>query len=147
MKISREAKIGLIVTVGIALLFWGLNFLKGRDLFNRDKEIYAVYATVEGLSASNPVMVNGLKIGLIRSLTLQNDSGKILVTMHVTNKLRIPKNSIAQIFSTDILGSKGIRIILGDSKEDLQDKEMLASDIQKSLTEEVSAQVAPIKAK
>jgi phospholipid/cholesterol/gamma-HCH transport system substrate-binding protein len=67
--------------------------------------------------------------------------------MHVTNKLRIPKNSVAQIFSTDILGSKGIRIILGDSKEDLLDRETIASDIQKSITEEVSAQVAPIKAK
>jgi phospholipid/cholesterol/gamma-HCH transport system substrate-binding protein len=147
MKISKEAKIGLIVTVGIVLLVWGLNFLKGRDLFNSEKKIYATYDSVEGLSASNPVMVNGLKVGLIQSLSLLEGSGRILVSMHITNKVHVPKNSIAEIFSTDILGSKGIRIVFGDAKEELQENDTLISNIQKSLTEEVSAQVAPIKAK
>jgi phospholipid/cholesterol/gamma-HCH transport system substrate-binding protein len=148
MKLSREAKLGLIVTAGIALLFWGLNFLKGKDFFSSDKIVFALYNNVEGLSASNPVMVNGLKIGLIRGLKLLEDqSGRILVSMHVTNKVNLPKNSIAQIFSTDILGSKGIRIVMGDSKEYINDSDTLKSDVQKGLADEVGAQVAPIKAK
>lgn len=148
MKFSKEAKIGLIVISGIALLFWGLNFLKGKDFFSSDKVVYAVYDQVEGLSASNPVMVNGMKIGLIRSLELLDDnSGRILVSMHITNKVHIPKKSNAQIFSVDILGSKGIRILLSKETEELQDGDTLTSGVQKSIQEEVNAQVAPIKAK
>src|SRR4051812_461052 len=148
MKVSKEAKIGLIVTAGIALLVWGLNFLKGRDFFSNDKILFATYSQVEGLAASNPVMVNGLRIGLIRGLKLMEDnSGRILVSMHITNKVHLPRNSTAEIFSTDILGSKGIRIVMGDSKEELQDNDTLRSTIQRGLADEVSAQVAPIKAK
>ncbi len=148
MKISKEVKIGLIVTVGIALLLWGVNYLKGKDFFSSDKVVYAVYNQVEGLAASNPVMVNGLRVGLIRSLQLLEDnSGRIIVSMHITNKVHLPKNSTAQIFSTDILGSKGIKIIIGDQQKELQDGDTLMSDIQKSLPEEVSSQVAPLKAK
>ena len=103
---------------------------------------------VQGLSASNPVMINGLKIGLIKNLKLMDDrSGRIIVTMNLRNDVGIPKNSTAQIFSTDILGSKGIRIVLGNSQELLQDKDTMQSDIQKGLADQVSAEVAPIKAK
>lgn len=148
MKLTKEAKLGLVVVTGIALLFWGLNFLKGKDFFSSDKLIYAVYDQVEGLSASNPVQVNGMRVGLIKSLRLLNDrSGKIVVSMHVTNRVQVPKNSTAQIFSTDILGSKGIRIILGDSKEEVVNNDTLLSDIQEGLADQVGAQVAPIKAK
>ncbi len=148
MKLSKEARIGLVVTVGIVLLFWGLNFLKGKDFFSNDKLVYAVYNQVEGLSASNPVSVNGMKVGLIRDLKLLNDgSGRILVRMHITNKVRVPAKSTAQIFSVDILGSKGIRILLSNEKEELMDGDTLYAEIQKSLTDEVNAQVAPIKAK
>ncbi len=148
MKLSKEAKIGVIVFSGIALLFWGVNFLKGKDFFSSDKLVYAVYTQVEGLTASNPVMVNGLKVGLIRKLELMNDqSGRILVSMHITNKVHIPAKSIAEIFSIDILGSKGIRIVMSKNQQELQDGDTLLSDIQQSLPEQVSAQVAPLKAK
>ncbi len=148
MTLSKEAKIGLIVTAGIVLLFWGLNYLKGRDFFTSDKTIFAVYNQVEGLAASNPVMVNGLKIGRINGLKLMDDrSGRIIVAMNISSKVLIPKNSTAEIFSTDLLGSKGIRLMLGNAKEELQDKDTLFSSVQMGLAEQVNAQVAPIKAK
>jgi phospholipid/cholesterol/gamma-HCH transport system substrate-binding protein len=146
MKISKEAKIGIIITSGIALLFWGLNFLKGRDFFTSQKIIFAVYDHVDGLSASNPVQVNGMRIGSISKLNLLPDNtGRIVVTMHVSDRVRIPRNSTAQIFSTDLLGAKGIRFLLGDSDEEIHDGDTLKSDIQRSLQQEVSAQVAPIR--
>src|SRR5206468_150380 len=74
-------------------------------------------------------------------------SGRIIVALHVKKELKIPRNSIAQIYSTDLLGTKGVRIIFGNSKEELQNGDTLQSDIQKSLSDEVSAQVAPIKMK
>ncbi|MBL0033722.1 MAG: hypothetical protein IPP27_16700 [Bacteroidetes bacterium] len=65
MKFSREVRIGLIMTVGIAVLFWGVNYLKGIDFFTRQRSVFAVYNQVEGLTSTNPVMVNGMKVGMI----------------------------------------------------------------------------------
>lgn len=134
------------MVVGIFVIFWGVNYLKGNDLFTRQRTVFAVYNQVEGLTATNPVMVNGMKVGMIHSLSLEPD-GRITVSMHVTNKVIVPRNSKAEIFSTDLLGSKGIRLVFGDSKEDLVDGDTLVAVVQQSLSEQVNAQVAPIKAK
>src|SRR5258705_11296567 len=105
MKVSKEVKIGLIVFTAVVILFYGVNYLKGRDFFTNEKLIYAVYSRVEGLSPSHIVEVNGLKIGLVSGITLTPDhSGKIVVSMHIKKDLKIPRNSIAQIVSTDFLG-------------------------------------------
>jgi len=146
MKFSREIRTGLIMVVGIAVLFWGVNYLKGNDFFTRQRTVFAVYNQVEGLTSTNPVMVNGMKVGMIHQLTLQ-PNGQIIVSMHVTNKVIVPRNSTAEIFSTDLLGSKGIRLVFGDSKEDLVDGDTMTAGVQQTLSEQVNAQVAPIKAK
>ena len=134
------------MVVGIAVLFWGVNYLKGNDFFTRQRTVFAVYDQVEGLTSTNPVMVNGMKVGMIHQLTLQ-PNGQIIVSMHVTNKVIVPRNSTAEIFSTDLLGSKGIRLVFGDSKEDLVDGDTMTAGVQQTLSEQVNAQVAPIKAK
>ena len=134
------------MVVGIAVLFWGVNYLKGNDFFTRQRTVFAVYNQVEGLTSTNPVMVNGMKVGMIHQLTLQ-PNGQIIVSMHVTNKVIVPRNSTAEIFSTDLLGSKGIRLVFGDSKEDLVDGDTMTAGVQQTLSEQVNAQVAPIKAK
>lgn len=147
MKISKEIKTGLIVTIGIGLLWWGVNYLKGKDLFTRQQQFYAVYSEVEGLAASNPVMVNGMKVGMVHSLTLRPEDKKILVVMHITNAVQLPKNTKAEIFATDLLGSKGIKLVLGESTETAKDGDTLETAVEQSLPAMVSAQVAPIKAK
>lgn len=148
MKISKEAKIGIIVVAGIVLSFWGINYLKGKDFFSRQKVVYAVYQRVDGLAPSNSILVNGLKIGSVKSLNLLPDhSGKILVSMQISRDVLIPRNSVAEIFSADLLGGKSIQMIFGDSKEDVQDGDTLAADIQRSISQEVNAQVGPIKDK
>lgn len=148
MKLSKEAKLGLIVTAGIALLFWGVNYLKGKDFFTSQQLVYAVYPRVDGLLPSNAVSVNGMKVGLVRSMSLMPDnSGRIVVSMHVSNKVRIPGNSVAEIYGTDLLGTKGVRLILGNSADEFKDGDTLSSKVQVSLAESVNAEVAPIKAK
>lgn len=148
MKIGKEVKTGIIIAAGIAVLFWGINYLKGKDFFTSQKIVYAIYPRVDGLAPSNIVTVNGLKIGLIKNVTLLPDhSGNILVSMHINSALLIPRNSVAEIYSTDLLGTKGIRFNFGDSKDDIHDDDTLKSIIQKSLVDEVSAQVLPMKVK
>lgn len=148
MKISKEVKIGLIVISGVGILFWGINYLKGRDFFTSLKLVYVVYNKVDGLSRSNPVLVNGLKVGAINSMSLMPDnSGRIIVAIHIENDMWIPRNSVAEIFSRDILGTKAIRLVLGNSKEELQRGDTLVAAVQKNLSEEVSDNVTPIREK
>jgi len=146
MKITKEVRIGIIVFTAIVLTYWGLNYLKGQDIFTSQKAIYAVYNRVEGLLPSNVVQVNGYKIGYVKSINLMPDhSGRLVISMHIKSELKIPKNSTAQIFSTDLLGTKGVQLLFGNSKEDVEDGDTLPSSVQGSLGDAVSAEVAPIK--
>lgn len=148
MKINKEVRIGIIVLSAIALSYWGLNYLKGQDIFTSQKAIYAVYDRVDGLLPSNIVQVNGYKIGFVRTISLMPDhSGRLVVSMHIKSDLSIPRNSRAEIFSTDFLGTKAIQLVFGDSKEDIEDGDTLTSSVQTSLTDAVGAEVAPIKEK
>src|SRR4029077_13456488 len=112
MKINKEARIGIIVLAAIALSYWGLNYLKGQDIFTSQKAIYAIYNRVDGLLPSNLVQVNGYKIGFVKTINLLPDhSGRLVISMHIKNDVRIPKNSRAEIFSTDFLGTKAVQLI------------------------------------
>ncbi|MEO0311883.1 MAG: hypothetical protein RIQ89_1540 [Bacteroidota bacterium] len=148
MKISKEIRTGLIIAIGIGLLFWGINYLKGKDFFTSDDIVYAIYPKVDGLAPSNIVSINGLKIGLIKNIKLLPDhSGNILVSMHIKSDYHIPKNSTAEIYSTDILGTKGIRIVMGDTTAELISGDTLTAVIAQDLFAQVSKEVAPVKAK
>jgi phospholipid/cholesterol/gamma-HCH transport system substrate-binding protein len=148
MAISKEVKVGAIVLGGIIVLYFGINYLKGKDFFSSEKRVYAIYNRVEGLAPSNLVQVNGLKAGFVRDIKLLPDhSGRIIVSMRIMDDMKIPRNSVAQIFATDLLGTKSIRLIFGNSTEDVQNGDTLQADIQNSISEEVNAQVAPIKMK
>lgn len=148
MKISREFKVGLVSIVAIVLLYWGLNFLKGQDVFEQKKVFYAVYERVEGLTPAKSILLNGYKIGTVDKVYFHPDgSGNLIVAMNITSDFEIPKNSVATIQSTDLLGDKAINMILGKSTEYAQSGDTLKSQIELSLTEEVNKQVAPLKNK
>jgi phospholipid/cholesterol/gamma-HCH transport system substrate-binding protein len=148
MKINKEVRIGIIVLAAILLTYWGLNYLKGQDIFTSQKAIYAVYNRVDGLLPSNVVQVNGYKIGFVKTISLLPDhTGRLVISMHIKSELKIPRDSRAEIFSTDLLGTKGVQLVFGDSQEDIKDGDTLQSSVQASLTDEVGKQVAPIKEK
>src|SRR5690349_16250187 len=129
-KLSNEIKTGIIVVSSIVILVWGINFLKGKDFFTRETRLYAVYSRVDGLMPSNNIFLNGLKIGTVRYLSIIPDnSGRILVTLHVNRDVNVPKHSTAQIYNTDLLGAKSIRIILGNG-EPAKDGDTLVASIQ-----------------
>lgn len=148
MKISREFKVGLVSIVAVVLLYWGLNFLKGQDVFEKKKVFYAVYDRVEGLTPAKSIILNGYKIGTVDKVYFHpNGSGNLVVAMNITSDFDIPKNSVAVIQSTDLLGDKAINMMLGKSQEYAQNGDTLKSQIELSLTEEVNKQVAPLKNK
>ncbi|MFM9055431.1 MAG: MlaD family protein, partial [Bacteroidota bacterium] len=82
MKLSPEAKTGILITASLAALLWGLNYLKGKDVFTSRNRFYAVYTNVDGLVTSNPVFMNGYRIGIVNDIDFAPDrSGKLIVTL------------------------------------------------------------------
>jgi phospholipid/cholesterol/gamma-HCH transport system substrate-binding protein len=148
VKRSKPFIIGFTFILAIVIFIWGFNYLKGRDLFKKQEFLYARYHTVNGLVTAKPVYVNGLQVGQVSRLYFAPDmSGDIIVELVIQSKFPIPKNSIAHIFSADLMGSKSITLILGDSKEAVVSGDTLLTSVEGSLMESVNKQVAPLKAK
>ena len=148
MKIRREIKIGTYLVVVLLCFIFGINYIKGRDFFRKHRVFYAKYVHISGLVEAAPVSINGFNIGNVSKIHFESPaSSKIIVEITVYNSLEIPSNSVARIFSPDILGTKNIDIILGNSSKMAQSGDTLQSGMQASLSEEVSQQVAPLKRK
>ena len=142
MRITNETKVGVLAAVAITILIVGYSFLKGNNVFSNEKEFYAKYAQVEGLQVSKPVLVNGFQIGRVSELTLLPD-GQILAQFQINPEYAIPKNTIARLESTDLLGGKAIVFELANSNEYLQEGDTLNANIQKNIMD----QVQPIQKK
>ncbi len=142
MRITNETKVGVLAAVAITLLIVGYSFLKGNNVFSNEQEFYAKYDQVEGLQVSKPVLVNGFQIGRVSELTLLPD-GQILAQFQINPEYAIPKNTIARLESTDLLGGKAIVFELANSNEYLQEGDTLNANIQKNIMD----QVQPIQKK
>ncbi|TDQ12115.1 MlaD family protein [Pedobacter metabolipauper] len=136
MKIANETKVGILAAFSIALLIIGYNFLKGNAIFSSETVLYAKYTHVDGLGVSKPVLINGFQIGRVDKLQLQPD-GSILATLKIKGKYEIPKNSIAKLESTDLLGSKAIVMALGTGNDFAQDGDTLNANVAIGLMEAV----------
>lgn len=145
MKISNETKVGLITIVALGLLIAGFNFLKGRDVFDRSKKIYAVFDKLGALARSNEVKINGLTIGTVYEMEEvdKNISG-IKVTISLTRDVNIPTNSVAYISAPIAgLGSSTILIDKGDASTFLKDGDMIQTRIDEGLLGGITAEVSP----
>ncbi len=134
--------------VALILFFWGFNFLKGKDIFSHEQVYYSVYQNVNGLEKSNPVLVNGLTIGRVRSMNFTSSGATdIIVEIVIKIQVDIPANSVSRIYSSSILGSKAIEIKLGNSNELAQPGDTLTSQVEESIKDVVSRELQPLKLK
>ena len=148
MKISKEVKVGLVTTLAIACFIYGFNFLKGRNLFTSQRKFYAKYTNIDGLVEANPLMVNGFKVGIVGKIELSKVNAKqVIVTLVLNDDLNIPRNSIAKVVSSDILGSKAVQLILGDTTTLAQNGDTLRSAQEDDLKTSVNKTIAPLQEK
>lgn len=148
MKIKKEIIIGIVFIGALGLFIWGFNFLKGFNLFKDQRVFYAEYDRVSGLARSNPVSVNGLKVGQVSDIYFAPDfSGNIIVELTIETQMPVPKNSVALIYSSDLMGSKAINLKLGNDTAYLLSGDTLLTDVEASLKEAVNQQIQPLKLK
>lgn len=109
----KEIDIALCAIVALLILFFGIQFLKGINLFHPANYYYASYPSVEGLAESAPVTINGFKVGQVHTIQYQYDTaGNIVVELSLDKNLRVPEGTEATL-TTDLLGTASIVLKLG----------------------------------
>jgi len=148
LKLTREIKTAILVIASILLFIWGYSFLKGKDLFTNYKTLYVEYDNVEDLSQSAPVTLNGLAIGKVTKITINETTGKLMVELQLKTDFPISKTSTAALYSPSLIGGKQIKIIpnLAD-KELAAEGQTLAPAVELGLTESLGGKIEPIEAK
>ncbi len=148
IKISKYTKLGFLVILCLLILVWGINYLKGIDLLKKSDDYYVVYEKVDGLLESSTVTINGYQVGQVTDIRFMNDySGRLLVTMSLTGDFKIAKGSTAKIISSDIMGTKSIRLEIVHSGEYYAAEDTIPGSVEGDLKELVSMQVLPLKHK
>ncbi len=137
MKISKEFKVGLLAIVSLVVLYFGFNFLKGIDLFEDTSQYYALYNNIDGLTISNPVIINGLSVGRVSATEILQEKGNLVaVEISIHSNLNINKGSEARLINTDFLGSKAIELTLNDTNTEYYvDGDTLISGVEGGITE------------
>lgn len=147
MKISRELKIGVFVIAVLAVSFFVINFLRGKDIMNREMEVVSEYGDVLGLVVSDPVYIKGYKAGSVTGVDYDPDAGVFRVSCSVLKQFRIPEDSKMVICSRDVMGSKAIRIEPGLSGTVASEGERLEPEVEPDIFASVSGALNPLVAR
>ena len=145
MKFTKEIKVGFLAVLGIMMSVFSYNYLKGINLFDKNRKFIVKYEKVDGLSVSNPVTMNGFKIGKVQKINFNSkNTRELLVDIIIDNDVIFPKTSLAELYETGLIGGKAIAII-PDYKNDSTiaiDGDYLKGVIKPGLTELVN-QILP----
>ncbi|KPL16770.1 MAG: hypothetical protein AMS23_00965 [Bacteroides sp. SM1_62] len=148
MKISSEAKIGIIITIAIAVTIWGLNFLKGRNILKGVNTYYAIFEDIGGLEKNSKIFINGYQVGQVGDIYFTEDgSGELIVLLGVEKAYDIPLNSEAVLYDADLMGTKAIRIKMSGSDHYHRPGDTVPCRIQYGLTARLEQQLLPVKNK
>jgi phospholipid/cholesterol/gamma-HCH transport system substrate-binding protein len=145
MKVSKEVKVGLFMISAIVLLYFGFNFLKGIDFFSSDKKYYAIYRNVDELTESNLVLLNGLAVGRVSDLQIQQHKNRVIVELSIDSEIQVYENSVA-VLNGKILGGKFIQLVIGNSDKLLENKDTIRSDFAKGLSDLIQENAQPVAA-
>ena len=115
MKLTKEIKIALIAIVGILVMYFGINFLKGMNLFSTNNTYYMTFDDIQGLGASTPIYADGYKVGTVDGLEYDyKENGPIKVKVDINKDLRIPQGSKAEIVK-DLMGNLQVNLLLANN--------------------------------
>jgi phospholipid/cholesterol/gamma-HCH transport system substrate-binding protein len=141
---SNELKVGFLALLAFLILYFGFNFLKGNDVFSSSKIYYVTYDNVDGLTASNQVLLNGIEVGKVKKVELLPENGnKIKVTLRINKDLILPDKSIVVLSDGALLGGKVMRLELF-GKGSLPTESVLTGTTEKGLSALLKERALPV---
>ncbi|HEY6143926.1 MAG TPA: MlaD family protein [Flavobacterium sp.] len=148
MKLTREIKTAILVLSTIILFIWGYSFLKGKDLFTNYKKVYVEYDNVEGLTTATAVTLNGLIIGSVTDITINQNNGKVLVELLLKTEFPVSKSSTAAIYEPGFIAGKQIAIYPNYSdKTVVVNGDKLKGTTEAGLTASLQQKLVPLQEK
>lgn len=149
MKFSKEIKAGAIALLAIISFVFLFQFMKGKSVFTTDNVFYAKFDNVEGLERSNPVSINGMKVGQVDKIfpqTAKDGTIHFVVKITVNESFKFSKNATVEIFEPSLMSGKQVRInLVYDKAAFAKDGDTLQGRFQLSLMNNISSQVGPVK--
>lgn len=140
---KRNFIIGLCVVIALFILFFGIEFLKGVNIFQSSKSYHAIYTNVEGLQVSAPVNVNGFKVGQVSNIGYQYDHpGHVRVDMSLDEHLLIPEGTKA-VIKVALLGTASVELEMGTSDKMLPSGSELIPATKAGMMDKVATDVLP----
>ncbi len=144
MKISKEVRVGTFAVLTITILYFGFNYLKGIDFFNKSEKYYVIYSDVAGLTVSNPVKISGYTVGRVSNISInQQYDNSILVEMDVDQSIIIGDSTIA-LLDVDLLGSVSIILNIGDISKPLLPGDTVFARVDPTLNELLKSTALPV---
>lgn len=144
---SREVRVGILVIVAIFIGYFGLNFLKGVDIFSPVHYYYASYSNIDGLVPSSPVLIKGYKVGQVETVVYDfSKDNSFIVKISVSKDIRIPKTAILQLFDNGLMGGKALQLVFDPALTNNQfyaPTETLRSDVALGLMAQLSGDLMP----
>ncbi len=131
---TKEVKIGLAFVCALAFLIWGINFLKGVNLFTPSNHYYLKYERIDGLVVSNGVFIKGYKVGQVRDIRYDfTKKESFIVDILMNQDIKLPKGTIAYLFDESMLGGKGINLVFAEETQYHTSGDTLVTDVEKGL--------------
>jgi phospholipid/cholesterol/gamma-HCH transport system substrate-binding protein len=144
LKISKEVRVGTFAVLTITILYFGFNYLKGIDFFNKSEKYYVIYSDVAGLTVSNPVKISGYTVGRVSNISInQQYDNSILVEMDVDQSIIIGDSTIA-LLDVDLLGSVSIILNIGDISKPLLPGDTVFARVDPTLNELLKSTALPV---
>ena len=142
---KKEVRIGIFGVLMILCAWAGIRFLSGIDIFSRNAEYIAVYDQIAGMRDASPVLIKGVKVGTVTAISFNPEqSDKVALHLTVQRRYAIPRNSVASMVSSSIMGGKSIEIQLGDSSDILESGDTISSLSTPDMVTALSSQMSPI---
>lgn len=140
---KREFIIGLSAIIALGIIFFGINYLKGINIFKAANYYYVSYTNVAGLSQSAPVSINGFKVGMVREVNYDYaHPGHVIVELALDRKLQVPEDSRA-ILVTDILGTTTVDLQMGTSSKMAPIGSYISGNLSSGMMDQVSSELMP----
>lgn len=142
--LTSEVKIGITVCVAIAFLYFGINYLKGINIFNPNTVLYVQYSRVDGIVKTTHIMINGYQVGHVSDIIFDyTKEAPITLELTVDRDLVVPKGTTAEVYDTGLMGDKAIQLHLGHSSDLCVDGDTIEGTISGGLVDQVIGMISP----
>ena len=129
--------------IALLVLFFGIDYLKGINVFKAANYYYVSYTNVNGLTVSSPVTINGFKVGQVRDINYEYDNpGHVLVELSLDKKLKVPSGSKA-IIKSDLLGTASVELQFSTSADSHDVGDKLIGEAMPSMLDNVASELMP----